>query len=305
MPNSSKRYTKAGLVIGAAFGLSMAATAAVAAPAAWCPKDGPVRFGVEPYEATAVLAPLYDEFGKLLSAKLGCPVKIQITTTYTTEIEAMRQGKLEVAELGPFGYELAKKEVPGLAAVAQFGDDSGKPVTYWASIVTWKGSGINSLKDLQGKSFAFADTASTSGYLMPAYGMKSAGLDAKKDVKGMFAGTHTASFEALRNHKVQAGELNSDTLALAKLKGWWKEDDYVTLWRSKPLPLDAIVIDPKLKDPLRQHLVDALQSLQLAPPMNKEAFKVMGDASRLVPATDASYQVISDVMREMHVSQSM
>ncbi|HVW57716.1 MAG TPA: phosphate/phosphite/phosphonate ABC transporter substrate-binding protein [Rhizobiaceae bacterium] len=302
MPKSLKCTTAAGLAIGAIFSLN---TIATAAPTSWCPEGGPVRFGVEPYEATAVLAPLYDEFGKLLAAKLGCPVKIQITTSYTTEIEAMRQGKLEAAELGPFGYELAKKEVPGLTAVAQFGSSDGKPVSYWASIVTWKGSGIKTLKDLKGKSFAFADPASTSGYLMPAYGMKSVGLDAKKDVKGVFAGTHTASFEALRNHKVQAGELNSDTLALAKLKGWWKEDDYVTLWRSKPLPLDPIVIDPKLRDPLRKHLVDALQSLRLVPPMSQEAFKVMGDANSLVPATDETYDVIGDVMREMHVSQSM
>jgi phosphonate transport system substrate-binding protein len=302
MPKSLKCTTAAGLAIGAIFSLN---TIATAAPASWCPEGGAVRFGVEPYEAAAILAPLYDEFGKLLAARLGCPVKIHITTSYTTEIEAMRQGKLEAAELGPFGYELAKKEVPGLTAVAQFGSSDGKPVTYWASIVTWKGSGIKTLKDLKGKSFAFADPASTSGYLMPAYGMKSVGLDAKKDVKGVFAGTHTASFEALRNHKVQAGELNSDTLALAKLKGWWKEDDYVTLWRSKPLPLDPIVIDPKLRNPLRKHLVDALQSLRLVPPMSQEAFKVMGDANSLVPATDETYDVIGDVMREMHVSQSM
>jgi len=302
MPKPLKHYATAGLVLGAVFSLN---ATAMAAPASWCPEGGAVRFGVEPYEATAVLAPLYKEFGKLLGAKLGCEVKIQITTSYTTEIEAMRQGKLEAAELGPFGYELAKKEVPGLTAVAQFGSSDGKPVTYWASIVTWKGSGIKTLKDLKGKSFAFADPASTSGFLMPSYGMKSVGLDSKKDVKGVFAGTHTASFEALRNHKVQAGELNSDTLALAKLKGWWKADDYITLWKSEPLPLDPIVIDPKIKDPLRKHLVDALQSLKLVPPMSQEAFKVMGDANRLVPATDATYSYVADVMKKMHVSQNM
>ena len=302
MPKSLKYYAAAGLALG---GLVSLNSTAMAATASWCPEGGTVRFGVEPYEATAVLVPLYDQFGKLLAAKLGCDVKIQITTTYTTEIEAMRQGKLEVAELGPFGYELAKKEVPGLTAVAQFGSADGKPVTYWASIVTWKGSGINSLMDLKGKSFAFADPASTSGYLMPSYGMKSVGLDAKKDVKGFFAGTHTASFEALRNRKVQAGEINSDTLTLAKSKGWWKASDYITLWKSQPLPLDPIVIDPKIKDPLRKHLVNALQSLELAPPMKADALKVMGDATRLVPATDATYGYVADVMKKMHVSQNM
>jgi len=302
MTKTATHIALTALGLGAAL---CAASSAMAAPAAWCPEGGAVRFGVEPYEASAILVPLYDKFGDLLAKKLGCPVKIQITTSYTAEIEAMRHGKLEAAELGPFGYELAKKQVPGLTAVAQFGKADGKPVSYWASIVTWKGSGIKSVDDLKGKSFAFADPASTSGYLMPAYAMKQNGLDAKKDVKGVFAGTHTASFEALKNHKVQAAELNSDTLALAKLKGWWKADDYVTLWRSDPLPLDPIVIDPKLKDPLRKHLVDALQSLQLVPPMDETAFKVMGDADSLVPATDSTYGIIGDVMKKMHVSQNM
>lgn len=281
-------------------------SASIAAPASWCPKahEGVVNFGVEPYEATAILAPLYGKLGQLLSKKLQCPVKIFITTSYTPEIEAMRRGKLDIAQLGPFGYELAKAQIPGLQPIAQFGKSDGKPVSYWASIVTWKGSGIKTLKDLKGKTFAFSDPASTSGHLMPSFAMKQAGLNAKRDIKALYAGSHTASFEALLNHKVQASELNSDTLILAKAKGWWKKNEYITLWRSKPLPLDPIVISPKIKEPLRTHLVDALQSLQFSPPMKPDAFKVMGYATRLVKSTDATYQIIANVAKKMHLSKN-
>ena len=123
----------------------------------------------------------------------------------------MRNGKLEVGEFGPLGYVLAH-QVAKAEAVATFADADGKPDSYCASIVTWPGSGIKTVADIKGHSFAFSDPASTSGHLFPAYGLRKAGIDPDKDIKAIYAGSHTASFEALRNHKVEAGELNSEQI---------------------------------------------------------------------------------------------
>ena len=288
------------LCAAALFGLA----AMPRANAADCPEGGTVRFGVEPYEAMAVMTPLYDQIGQLLAKKLDCKVKIYIATSYTAEIEALKHGKLDMAEVGPFGYELSKKVIPGLTAVAQFGMTDGKPVTYWASIVTWPGSGIHTLQDVRGKTFGYSDPASTSGHLMPAFGLKSAGIDPKTGVQALYAGTHAASFEALKNHKVQAGEFNSDTLALALSKGWYKKGEFVTLWRSKPMPLDAIVLNPNLPPALSKHLTDELQNFVYSPPMPASAFKIMGDGQRLVPADDATYAYIAEVMHTMGMDKN-
>src|SRR5271168_4550479 len=83
------------------------APSANAAPAADCPNDGTVRFGVEPLDTAPKLTPIYDEIGKVLSQKIGCDVRIYIATSYNAEIEAMRSGKLEAGEFGPLGYVLA------------------------------------------------------------------------------------------------------------------------------------------------------------------------------------------------------
>ena len=86
----------------------LAATpAAFAANAADCPNDGVVRFGVEPYDTSAKLVPIYGHIGDLISKKLGCEVQVYVTTNYNAEIEAMRNGKLEIGEFGPLGYVLA------------------------------------------------------------------------------------------------------------------------------------------------------------------------------------------------------
>src|ERR1700733_10411997 len=156
-------------LFGAMLAALAATPAAFAANAADCPNGGVVRFGVEPYDTSAKLVPIYQHIGDLIGEKLGCEVKVYVTTNYNAEIEAMRSGKLEIGEFGPLGYVLAY-QVAKARAVAAFANTEGKPDTYWASIVTYPGSGIKTVADIRGHSFAFSDPASTSGHLFPAYG---------------------------------------------------------------------------------------------------------------------------------------
>src|SRR6476646_5043486 len=118
----------AGVIAGAVV-INLAATpTGFAANASDCPNDGVVRFGVEPYDTSAKLVPIYDHIAKVLADKLGCEVKVFVTTTYNAEIEAMRSGKLEIGEFGPLGYVLAH-QVAKAEAVAAFGQPDGKPAS--------------------------------------------------------------------------------------------------------------------------------------------------------------------------------
>jgi phosphonate transport system substrate-binding protein len=265
-----------------------------------CPNDGVVRFGVEPFDTAAKLVPIYDHIGKLLSEKIGCEVKVFVTTNYNAEIEAMRAGKLEIGEFGPLGYVLAH-QVAKAEAVAAFGNKDGKPDTYWASLVTWPGSGIKTVADIRGHSFAFSDPASTSGHLFPAYGLRRAGIDPDKDIKPIFAGSHTSSYEALYNHKVEAGELNSEQLESAKQRGHYKDGDVVFLWKSDPIPTDPITVRGDLPPALKARLTEALQTLDLTtlPEADRKIMGLSGD--HFVPQTDGSYDAIRDLVKTLHI----
>src|SRR5262249_39136657 len=65
-----------------------------------CP-NGQVRFGVEPYDEGAKFEAAYQSLTSALSQNLNCPVHLFVTQNYTSEVEAMRAGKLDVAEFGP------------------------------------------------------------------------------------------------------------------------------------------------------------------------------------------------------------
>jgi phosphonate transport system substrate-binding protein len=290
-------------LIAATVGIT--AAVALAAPAANaaakdCPNNGTVRFGVNPFEAAAKLVPIYGHIGDLLGKKIDCKVQVFIATSYTAEVEAMRAGKLEIGEFGPLGYVLANK-VAHAEAVAAFADKDGKPITYTAGIVTWPGSGLTTLKDVAGKSFGYSDPASASGHLFPAYALRKIGIDPDKDVKPIYAGSHTASFEALRNHKVQAGELNSQEVDSATMAGIYKPGDYVQLWTSEPIPNDPLAVRANLPAGFKARVTRALQTLDLSELSPEDRKIILADGAKLVPQTDHAYDNIRDLVGTLNI----
>lgn len=265
-----------------------------------CPAGGVVRFGVVPYDSSAILLPIYKKIGKELSQKVGCPVEVIIATSYNAEIEAMRAGKLELGEFGPLGYVLAH-QVADAQAVATYAQADGKQSSYTASIVTWPGSGIKTLKDVAGHTFAYSDPASTSGHLFPAYALQTAGINPDTGIKPIYAGSHTASYEAILNHKVAAGELNSDTIAAAEVQNQYNPKDFVVLWQSQSIPQDPIAVYGKLKPSLKAKLTHVLQNLSLGELTPDEQKVIDSDYGRLVPITNAAYQQIADLTSILHI----
>ncbi|MGA3401106.1 MAG: phosphate/phosphite/phosphonate ABC transporter substrate-binding protein [Acetobacteraceae bacterium] len=287
-------------LLGATLAVLAATPAAYAANAADCPNGGVVRFGVEPYDTSAKLVPIYQHIGDLIGEKLGCQVQVFVTTNYNAEIEAMRNDKLEIGEFGPLGYVLAH-QVAKAQAVAAFSNADGKPDSYWASIVTYPGSGIKTVADIRGHSFAFSDPASTSGHLFPAYGLRKAGLDPDHDLRPIYAGSHTASFEALYNHKVDAGELNSAQIESATQRGHYKDGDVVFLWKSDPIPTDPITLRGDLPESFKQRATQVLQTLDLSS-LPETDRKIMGlGGMHFVPQTDQAYDPIRDLVKTLNI----
>lgn len=272
------------------------AAANSASSAAECPNGGNVRMAVEPYESSALLLPAYKPIAEQLGRKLGCKVSLLITPNYTAEIEAMRAKKLEIAQFGPFGYTLANK-LAKAEAVAIFAGPDGKAGAYTASIVAPKSKGITTLRGVKGKSFAYSDPASTSGYLIPAFLLKNAGIDPRKGVKPVFAGSHPSAYEALRNGKVDAGELNSEQIEILEKQGNYEPDKLVTLAKSDPIPLDPITVRGDLPEAFKQRVADAIVSLDFSTLPKKARDVLIGQ--ELVPVDDSAYDPIRDVQSEL------
>ena len=158
------------------------------------------------------------------------------------------------------------------------------------------------MKDLAGKTFAYSDPDSTSGHLFPAMGLRKAGIDPDTGVKPVYAGSHSASFEVIRNHKVDAGELNSVQIAAAQQANEYVAADWVTLWKSDPIPNDPIALRRDLPEGFKKRFAAVLLALNFSdlPP---DAVKVMPSkgTTKYVAQSDAQYDVVRDLVKTLNI----
>jgi phosphonate transport system substrate-binding protein len=226
-----------------------------------------------------------------LQAKIGMPVVPFVATDYNGIIEALRSGKLDVAYLGPFSYVLATSvadvEAFSVAVTKKTGQSAYKSV-----ILARKDSGIHTLADLKGHTFAFVDPSSASGHLFPKAGLEQAGFAPDTLFKRViFSGSHDASILAVENRKVDAAAVADRIFASAVAKGVVKQDDFEIVWSSKPIPESPMVWRKALDPQLKKKVADALASIKDVP------WGDQGVLNGFQPTTDASYDVVRDTAK--------
>jgi phosphonate transport system substrate-binding protein len=226
-----------------------------------------------------------------LQAKIGMRVVPFVATDYNGIIEALRSGKLDVAYLGPFSYVLATSvadvEAFSVAVTKKTGQSAYKSV-----ILARKDSGIHTLADLKGHTFAFVDPSSASGHLFPKAGLEQAGFAPDTLFKRViFSGSHDASILAVENKKVDAAAVADRIFASAVAKGVVKQDDFEIVWSSKPIPESPMVWRKALDPELKKKVADALASIKDVP------WGDQGVLNGFQPTTDASYDVVRETAK--------
>ncbi len=177
--------------------------------------------GVYPGENVEKALAAQEPLRAYLESKLGVRTVVITGTSYNAVIEAMRAGRADAFEVGPFSYVLAHDVADAEPlAVGNYTTTPNLEIVpgYYSVMFTKKGSGIKSIEDLAGKTFAFTDPASTSGYLVPATDILTAmKFDSKDQIEGYFgqatfAGNHPAAVLAVNNGTIDAGATFDDNL---------------------------------------------------------------------------------------------
>jgi phosphonate transport system substrate-binding protein len=162
-----------------------------------------LRVGFVPAEDAQQVMQNAQPLVDILRKELGMEIEPFVATDYTGIVEALRVHKLDVAFLAPASYVLAKNEAD--IKVILKSERKGIPF-YYAAIITRADSGIKTLDDLRGKTFAFGDTLSTTGHVFPRKMLKERGIDPTRDLKQiLYSGGHDATVLAVLNGKVDAG----------------------------------------------------------------------------------------------------
>lgn len=246
-----------------------------------------LRVALLPDENASTLIQNAQPLKVYLEKTLGKEIELIVTTDYSSMIEAMRFGRIEVAYFGPFSYVLAKSRAPEIEPFA-VGVERGSP-TYQSVLIATAGGPVRSLADVRGKAFGFGDQASTSSHLAPrAHMLKQAGLDGDKDYRPVHLGTHDAVARAVQAGQVPAGALSKPILDNLISRGTVDASKIVQLDLSAPIPNYPIVMQGKLAPSLKQALRRAFLDMK-----DKEVLKAFR-----VEAFAATDDKAYDVLRE-------
>jgi phosphonate transport system substrate-binding protein len=275
----------------AACGTSSAGTAPTPNPNKISLKQ--LRLGLIPVENGTSEITETQAFAHDLSVELGIPVVLSVGTSYTATIEAEASGKLDAALFGALSYILANQKHNIQFLCRQLNSD-GTP-TYNSLIITRPNTGIKTIKDLKGKTFSFVDPASTSGFLVPSYEMVQAGLNPQTDVKGVFAGSHQASLQAVLSGKVAAGAVASDTFAQLEAKGLFKASDIVVVQKSFDIYEGPIGVPPTMSANDRRILAAAFEGVT-----NKADLQAAGIGG-FVAGSDHDYDQIRQLVTTLNL----
>ena len=238
---TTNRRTVAGLALS---GLLTGPAAAWAQAAA-----GPLKFGVgmfqpdrEKNDAT------YRPLAAHLAQRLGRAVELRTVDSWEGLAKSLANGETDIALMGPWGYVLANhhSDAQAVATILY----QGRP-EYFALIVTHPDSGLNSIDDLlgpkgKGRSFAFGDKGSTSGYLIPVHEFQKRGIDPEKHFARVLYTKHQAIQTQVTAGQLDAGaDYNRNRDAMIA-QGLITAARSKVIWQSAPLPNDAVAVSAAL-----------------------------------------------------------
>lgn len=232
-----------------------------------------------------------EEFGAVLGRLLGVPVRVTVAADYAAVIEALRNQTADLAFLHPAGYVLANREAGARIVVKDVWH--GK-TSFTARIYVRRDAGYRTLEDLRGKTIAFVDPASTSGYVYPMVLLIQRGLVQNRDPKtffkeAIFAGSHDAALQALLRGHVDAAA-SFDQAREQYLKDPAERERLSWVAETEPIPEAGIAARRGLDPALVARVRDAL--LRIRGPEHQALLKRLYDIDGFEPAEDREYDPV-------------
>lgn len=194
----------------------------------------------------------YTPLANYIGAQVGMPVKLEVPKSYADLLAGCKAKKYQLAYLGGFLY--IKASDLGYELVAQSKDSRNIRGVF----ITQDISDIRTLGDLKGKSFAFGDRHSTSGFLMPTHFLDLNNLPASATFKSVVHSLNNEdTVKAVVDFKVDAGVIEERTLARMTEKGNLQPGQVRAIWTTPPYPDSSWSMRKDLGADLKSKIINA------------------------------------------------
>jgi phosphonate transport system substrate-binding protein len=269
----------------------------------WADQVPQLRVGLLGGENEADRMGRFGAYRDLLERTFGVPTRLFPASDYAGVLQAFSAKQIEVASLGPSGYGVE----PLLTA-----EESDGSISYIAVMVVRADSGITTLEQMRGKSLAWADANSTSGYLIPRFALRRGGIAVDGNAyfsRTGFAGGHEQGVVAVLQRQYdaavtwasgqgdQAQGFSRGNLRAMVDKGMLNMADLRIIWRSEPIVNGPISARTDLPDAFKEDFKRFHLALPKAhPEIYRQIERGAGTGYREVRHQD--YDLIVEIRRE-------
>ncbi|MGQ9836713.1 MAG: phosphate/phosphite/phosphonate ABC transporter substrate-binding protein [Cyanobacteriota bacterium] len=248
--------------------------------------------GMVPYREAEQIVDSLEPFAKLLSEKIGIPVETFVSTDYTGLVEAIGTNRVDIGLFGPAALVEAVDRHNAKVILASVRRGA---TTYRSQFNIPCGGDINSFEDLRGKTIAFVDPASASGYQFPFVFLRDEhNIDANVDMQPIFVGAHDASVLAVYNGDVDVSVSFEDARTTLAKDYPDVNEKVCVLGYTSDIPNDGTVVRSGLPADLAEQIATAMIEIaetEEGRKLTEELFNVTGFA----PIDSSAYDIVREV----------
>lgn len=268
--------------------------------------DNPINLFFVPSVDAKLIADSSKLVKKYLEENTPYKYKIGIPASFVAVVEAFGTRRADIAAINTFGYIMANEKYGAQARITLIRHGNSK---YRSQIISRSDSKIRSIKDLNGKKFAYVDPASTSGYLLPAKLFVDNHVQPKETV---FAQKHDNVVTMVYQKQVDAGATfysppsdggkkleDARRLVLTQYPNIEKEVSIIQL--TDEIPNDPIMFRKELPEEMKTKVTDSLLAY-IHTPEGKKVFGDMYGADSFIKTSDAEYDNVRSMLKALGTS---
>ncbi len=257
-------------------------------------------FAYTPVEDPAVYESAWSDFLAHMEAVTGKSVQFFPVQSNAAQIEAMRAGRLHVAGFNTGSNPLAVA-CAGFRPFTMMASADGS-FGYEMEIITYPGSGIESVEDIKGKEMAFTSQTSNSGFKAPSAILKADyGMVADEDFTPVFSGKHDNSILGVANKDYIAAAIANSVLNRMLQRDVIKADQVVSIYKSQTFPTTGYGIAHNLTPELQDKIKEAFATFEWEGSSLEEEFSKSGEA-QFIPITFKEHW---DVIRKIDAANDV
>lgn len=244
-------------------------------------------------------------FADYLSEKLGVDVEVTLATDYSTIVEAMASGKVDLGIMPPAAYVQARNldaaEALLSSQLVAYDEDTEQPLedtytsTFKGEVLVKADSDMESLEDLKGKKIATLSPNSASGYIYPVAEMKDLGIDPLTDCTLTTVNDIPSEITAVLNGQQDACFVfqGARYVFASKFSDYDLFKDLKVLYLTEgDIPNDAIAVQPSMDDELKDKIKEVFLNMA-DDEEGKDAMSLWGHTG-YGEADEAAYDTIEE-----------